>query len=157
MADLTANSSVKVKRGRHNATQADTIGQVFTRTATFVFPNPSNIADTIAIMPVPPNTVIMGVSYKTEANLTANVGIELNVTANANGAGGVLLMANAANNFNITQAFSAAANYAHLSTGQQYIAVVPRVANNAVSTMATVTALMVSLGDETATYATYTL
>jgi len=160
MADLTSTANVVVGRTRRGAHQGDTIGGVFARTYKWTLPAAAASGDAVPFGQAPQGCFLIGVYTKANVASNANCAIQYAITANSNGAGGNIAVANVANNLNTTaHLYTAAvsANAATNATSTEYLAgqIVTAGAANA-ATMIT-TFLFMGVNPDTAPYSTFTI
>ena len=160
MADLTSTSTISVKRNKKAMQLSDTIAGLGTRTYTITLPNPANAADLFVLGKLPVGTLPVGVFTKANATIASNTGIEWQISANANGAGGVAVIANVATGIHAAGWGYAApvttSNTAPVSANEMYLVGVVR--GNSTAAVHTVTATFVLAGVdvESAPYSTFT-
>lgn len=162
MADITSTTTVTEVKERRVATQADTIGQLCTRTFTAKLPNPANATDFVVLGKIPAGCAVTGVYTKANAAIASNTGIEYGIASTANGVTGLTVMAAnvAAGVSNVAWTYSPAASGANsvpVSSNDTYlVATVRGNSTTAVHTL-TVTAVCVAIEPEVAPYSTFTL
>jgi hypothetical protein len=102
MADLTSTTTVVRKKGVKAAAQADTIGQVAVKYFEATIPNPANATDYFVVGKMPDGSGLTGVFVTANAAIASNTGVEWGLSANANGAGAVVGVANVATGVSAT-------------------------------------------------------
>lgn len=160
MADLTATSTITLKKGKKPMAQSDTIGGIGVRTYTVTLPNPANAADSFVLGKFPPGCAPFGVYTKANANIASNTGIEWGLSANANGAGATVLIANVATGIHTNWGYAAAATTSNLGaqSGSADSYLVGTVRGNSTAAVHTITAtfLVAGIDVESAPYSTFT-
>jgi hypothetical protein len=162
MADITSTSTITELKERKAAHQADTIGQVCTRSFTVKLPNPANTADFVVIGKIPAGCAVSGVYTRANAAIASNTGIEYGISSTANGVTGLTVMgANvAAGVSNVAWTYTPSAigaNSVPVSANDTYlVATVRGNATAAIHTL-TVSAICVAIEPDVATYSTFTI
>lgn len=160
MADTSSNSTITIKKGKRGAIQADTIGQVFTRTYTWTCANGTDeVNDTKVLGRSPAGCLLLGAYTKANAAATVGSGVQFGISANANGAGGSAAIAGVANNTNVNYTYNAAATATQVAgaslTSDGYLVATTIGANNVVAVTKTATLVFVSVDPESAPYSTF--
>ena len=160
MADLTATSTITLKKGKRAMTQSNTIAQIGTRTYTVTLPNPANATDLVVLGKFPAGCAPIGVFTKANANLASNTGLEFGLSANANGAGATVLIANVATGVHTNWGYATAATTSNLGaqsdSADSYLVMTVRGNSTGAVHTVTVTVLIAGIDAETATFSTFT-
>jgi hypothetical protein len=162
MADTTANSTITAKKLKKGVPACDTIAQIGTKSFTWTVANgTSEVADTKVLGKIPAGCSLLGAYTKAANAMTVTTGIEYGISANANGAGASVAIANLANNGNVNWTYQPAAAVtqaaASNATTDGYLVATFRGANNVVATTVTTTFLFAAVDPEVATYSTFTI
>ena len=161
MADLTATSTITLKKAKKVATQNETIAAIGTRTYTVTLPNPANAGDFVILGKFPAGCAPVGVYHKANATIAANTSLEYGLSATANGASpSVLIANNATGGIGTGWGYASAATTANVgvqsTTADTYL--VATVRGNATAAVFTVTStfIVAALDPESAPYSTFT-
>jgi hypothetical protein len=160
MADLTSTANIVVGKTRRGVHQGDTIGGVFARTYKWTLPAAAASGDAVPFGVAPQGCMLLGVYTKANVAANANCAIQYAITANSNGAGGNIAVANVANNLNTTAHLYTSgipANAVCSITSTEYLSGQIVTAGGANAATMITTFLFVGVNPEAASYSTFTI